>query len=90
VEGAEAMAVTVVPKPGDKYVWSIPGVAFGPIYMTVRKVIRGAQPRVIFDCVGPDGRPFRRSRRQYLPLPANVRRQDWTEQDIQNRTEEKQ
>jgi len=72
-----------LPEVGDRYVWEIPSFNFGPVFMTVRRVIKGGQaPRVIFDCIGTDGRPWRKPHRHFLPLPDTVRRQDWTEDDI--------
>ena len=70
------------PDPGTRFVWEIPEVNFGPIFMVVHKIIRGQRPRAIFHCWGPDGRPFRRPHRTFLPLPPTVRRKDWTEQDL--------
>jgi len=69
-------------EPGDKFIWEIPGVEFGPIFMQLRKTIGGRNPRAIFDCWGPDGRQFRRPRRVSLPLPPTVRREDWTATDL--------
>lgn len=72
------------PAVGDRFVWEIPQVNFGPIFIEVARVIRGGQcPRAYLHCTGPDGRPFRRARRQPLPLPASMRREDWTENDVQ-------
>lgn len=68
------------PQVGDRYVWEIPDL-FGPIFMTVEKTIGGRQPRVIFHCVGAGVRPYRRTHR--LPLTPNMRRRDWTEQDVE-------
>lgn len=75
-------AVDTRPEIGEQYVWEIPKVNFGPVFMTVRRVIGGRSPRVIFDCIGPDGRPYSRPRPHPLPLPASVRRERWTDRDI--------
>lgn len=71
--------------PGDRYVWEIPSVNFGPVYMTVRRIIRGGRrPRVIFDCKAPGGRPYRHTRE--LPLPPFMQPRNWTEQDLEVRS----
>lgn len=73
------------PAIGDRYVWEVPQINFGPVFMVARRVLAGGHPpRVIFDCTGPDGQPFRRPHRHALPFPPSVRRQDWTDQDVRN------
>lgn len=73
-------SVSTPPQVGDRYVWEIPDT-FGPIFMIVHRTIGGRRPRVIFDCVGSGCRsPYRRTHR--LPLTPNMRRRDWTEQDL--------
>lgn len=70
------------PEPGTRFIWEIPDANFGPVYMVVQKVIRGQSPRVLFNCWGPDGRPFRRPHRAFLPLSQFVRPANWTETDL--------
>lgn len=75
--------VYTLPAVGDRFVWEMPKVNFGPIFIEVTRVIRGGRcPRAFLACIGPDGRPFRHARRQPFPFPASMRREDWTEHDI--------
>ena len=66
----------ILPVKGERYVWEIPEVNFGPVFMEVHRVIRGVKPRVIFWCQGADEHRYRRTQR--LPLPVHMQRKDWT------------
>lgn len=81
VDGSEDDDVDT-PKRGDRYVWSLPGIDYGPVYMIVTRVMRNVErPSVVFEARAPQ-RPFPYTVRRPLPLSEYITRQDWTEADL--------
>ena len=74
---------------GTRYVWQNETIRLGPIWMEVVKPTGRLKPRhVYFRCIGPTGEPYAKLRAQPLPLPVNMRRQNWTDEDVRRTAEE--
>lgn len=70
-----------MPEPGKKYVWHTPSINFGPVFLQVVKPRRNRIPgSVHFECIGPEGRKYRKIIQG--PLPPYFKEQDWTEEDV--------
>ena len=68
---------------GDRYVWQVDAINFGPIFLeVVRPRGRAKRGHVYFRAIGPNGEHWRKYRAQPLPLPANMRRVEWTDEDV--------
>lgn len=81
VDGSEDDDVDT-PKRGDRYVWSLPGIDYGPVYMIVTRVMRNVErPSVVFEARAPQ-RSFPYTVRRPLPLSEYITRQDWTEAEL--------
>jgi hypothetical protein len=71
------------PEFGSRYVWEIPAISFGPIFMQVTNAPgRAKAGHVYFRCIGPTGEPFQKLKGVRLPLPANMRAREWTDADV--------
>jgi hypothetical protein len=69
---------------GDRYVWQVEKINFGPIFLEVVKPRgRAKNGHVYFRAIGPNGERWRKYKAQALPLPQNMRRTDWTDEDVQ-------
>lgn len=76
-----------MPEPGKKYVWHTPQINFGPVFLKVVKPKRNRLPgSVHFECIGPDGRKYRKVIQG--ALPAYFKECDWTEKDVRAAIEE--
>jgi len=76
------------PQVGDLYVWHVPQISFGPIFLVVRRVIRGQRPRAIFSSYDPN-RDVTYNHVAQLPLSTYIVRRDWCMEDVRKERSEK-